>query len=276
MITLFPRLREVEAVPAGRADLLLAHTPDYIARVEAVVREAQDRGSPTELENGTILSSASWAAALASVGAALTGGDLVARAELSHAFCATRPPGHAVTADRADEFGIFNHAALLVRHLRTRRGIERVLVVDLSAAGGWGTAELLGEDAGVRLAIVHEDAAGSGRTRPRNAVVGAVERHAGGSELISALASVLETAAEDFPPEVIVLALGCDALSADESSTLRAEPEDYHRATVAVRELAERTAARGVVSLLEGGYDAASAARAVVQHLRALAELPPA
>lgn len=54
------------------------------------------------------------------------------------------------------------------------------------------------------------------------------------------------------------------------------ELETVHERTWSLRERAELACGGRLVSVLEGGYDAAVLGKAVVQHLRALAGLPPA
>lgn len=53
-------------------------------------------------------------------------------------------------------------------------------------------------------------------------------------------------------------------------------PQAVYERTALLREYAEAACEGRLVSVLEGGYDAPALGRAVVQHLRALAALPPA
>ena len=85
----------------------------------------------------------------------------------------------------------------------------------------------------------------------------------------------LDEVERGFVPDIILLSLGCDALQGDPLGVLGLVPRDYHDLTVEVRDRAELLCGGRLVSVLEEGYQAESMARAVVQHLRALAALPP-
>ncbi|HEX6909381.1 MAG TPA: hypothetical protein VF142_03250, partial [Longimicrobium sp.] len=122
MVALWEPLRQMEAVPATEADLLLVHTPAYVARVRGRALESAREERTLEL-GGVPVSGASWDAALASVGAALTAVDAVLDGSVRNAFALARPPGRGAAADAPGEFSLFNTVAIAARHLRARRGV---------------------------------------------------------------------------------------------------------------------------------------------------------
>lgn len=275
MLTLFDPLLEVEGVPATIEELHLAHAPDYVARIAEGAHEAERAGHPLPLD-GVMLSGASWAAATAAAGCAVTAVDTVLRADARNAFCAVRPPGHGAGVASAGLHGIFNSVALAARHLRERRAVARVLVVEWGARGGSGTAEILGPDPAVRFLSLHQaDRAGPAELWSTAAAV-PLPPGAGGPLVLELLRAALDRVTRDFHPEFILLSLGCDALADDPTSDLALAPPDYHTLTAELLARADQLCGGRLVSVLEEGYDTAGMGAAVVQHLRALAGLAPA
>lgn len=251
MVALWEPLMQLEAVPATEEDLRLVHTPGHLARVAARAAEAAAAGRTLELD-GVPVSGASWDAALASVGAALTAADAVLGGEVRSAFALTRPPGAGARPDTAGAHALANTAAVLARWLAERRGMERVLLLAWGDAPPDALREALGGDARIRLASVHR---------------GVVAERAGGADFALAQHEALGEEPWDF----VVLSAGFDVLAGDPEGGLAVAPDEVHLLTAQLRDWAEAHARGRIVSVLEGGYDAAATARAVVQHLRALA-----
>jgi acetoin utilization deacetylase AcuC-like enzyme len=279
MVALWEPLRQIEGAPATEDDLRLVHTPGYIARVRAVAIEAADAERTLEVD-GVPVSSASWDAAAASVGCALTAVDAVLGGEVRNGFALARPPGRGAAADAAGEFSLFNTVAIAARHLRERRGIGRVLVVAWGAHHPAALARVLGGDDGIRLVSIHQhphsfpgpspgadDPPVDGATLPPGS---------GGEPFGAALRDALDAIPADESPNFVLLSAGFDILAADPHGTLAVEPDDVYPLTLALRKWADARAGGRLVSVLEGGYAAAETARAVIQHLHALAGLPPA
>lgn len=275
MLVLHDRLLEVEARPAEEADLRRAHDAAYLQRVRRRVEEAAGEGRVLELEHGTRVSGASWEAAAAATGAALTACEAVLAGEARNAFCSVRPPGRGAGRGESREFALFNHVAVAALHLRERRGVERVLVVEWGAAAGRGTAEILAGRPGVRIASVHQ-AAPEAEPLPEEVAAAALPPGAGGAEAREALARVLERATDGFAPEFVLLSAGFDLLAGDPLGGLAVAPAEVHPLTALLRERAEGWCGGRLVSVLEGGYEPRLTGAAAVQHIRALAGLPPA
>jgi acetoin utilization deacetylase AcuC-like enzyme len=274
MLTLFDPLLEIEAVPATEADLALAHDAAYIAAVRARVEEAEAAGTVLPLGGEVMVSGASWDAAVAGAGAGITAAEAVLRREVRNAFCAVRPPGSGARRAAPGGFSIFNNAAIAALHLR-RRGIAPVLLLELGARPGLGSAEILAGEPNVAYRAVFQrsllpggaDAAGWGTGLDDGAGIDAVS---------AALLGALESAVAELAPAFLLLSLGCDALAGDPLGGLALEPVDYHRLTTELRGRADALCDGRLVSLLEGGYDPVRTGAAVVEHLRGLAGLPPA
>lgn len=124
----------VEPAPATRADVLLAHTPEYI--------DAVFTGEPPELARSAF---GAWNADLASSVMASTGGVIAAA---QHAFVERANAGslssglHHAAAHRGKGFCTFNGLAIAAAKVAAM-GARRVLIVDLDAHGGGGTAGII-------------------------------------------------------------------------------------------------------------------------------------
>jgi acetoin utilization deacetylase AcuC-like enzyme len=279
MLTLFDRLLEVEARHASVEDLLLAHTPAYVESVRLAAEAAERAGSPQPFTAEAVVSGASWDAARAAAGSVLTGIDAVLAGAARNAFCSARPPGAMAMRDRSLGFALFNNVAVGALDLLRRRGVERVLVVEIADRAGLGIAEILGPERGVRLLSVHRE-----DERPRDwagarvaaRVVAPFRAGAGAEEVGEALRLGLERALDGHAPEIVLLSLGLDTLAGDPLGGLALLPDDLHPLTAGLRDLAADLCGGRLVSVLDAGYHPQASALAVVQHLRALAGLAPA
>ena len=275
MLTLFERLLEVEGRPASVDELRLAHTHDYIERVRAKSEEAARLGSVLPLEGDVVVSGASWEAVLAAVGCVRTAVLAVLAGEATNAFCAVRPPGHGASAASPGAYGIFNSTAIAARWLARGVPPRRTLVVEVGSRAGTGTAEILGGEERVRFLSLHAEGSGEPLADGTGRVIRRLPAGSGGTEMLRALQSGLEEVEAGFAPELMLFSLGCDALAGDPLGMLGLEADDYYALTVELRERAERICQGRLVSVLEEGYQPEAMGRAVVQHLRALAALPP-
>jgi acetoin utilization deacetylase AcuC-like enzyme len=275
MLTLFDRLLEVEARHASVEDLLLAHTPAYVESVRLAAAAAERAGSPQPFTEEAVVSAASWDAARAAAGSVLTGIDAVLAGEARNAFCSARPPGAMAMRDRSLGFALFNNVAVGALDLLRRRGIERLLVVEIADRAGLGIAEILGSERGVRLLSVHRDDERA-RDWSGDLVAAPVRAGAGAGEVAESLRLGLERALDGHSPEFVLLSLGLDTLAGDPLGGLALRPGDLHPLTAGLRDLAGDLCCGRLVSVLDAGYHPQASGQAVVQHLRALAGLPPA
>jgi acetoin utilization deacetylase AcuC-like enzyme len=277
MLTLFEPLLELSATPATDEDLLLVHTPEYVARV----REAAARaGSQVAELDGVRLSGASDEAARASVGGALTAIEAVLAGGVRNAFVLARPPGRDALADSAAGFSLFNTVAIAARHLHERQGVERVLVVSWGSRPATHLRRVLSAEPWVRMIDIHAHPQSfpAPQADPPSLMPGdaRLPPASDGAAFVRALAGAVDALGSDAAPEFVLLSAGFDILAGDPLGSLAVDPREIHDITRVLCEWADAHAGGRVVSVLEGGYDAANTARAVVQHLRALIGLPPA
>lgn len=280
MLALHDRVEQVIPGDAAVEDLLRVHTPGHVERVRAAVARAGTEGAPVRIEDDTVVSDASWDAALGSVGAALTAAGAVGRGERTNAFVATRPPGHHATPDRAMGFCLFNTVAVTARWLQHEGLAERVLIVDWDVHHGNGTQDAFWDDPTVTFLSLHQSPwyPGTGKASERGG--GAAEGHtinvevAAGTSRDAYLArfeASLDGAFDVARPDFVLVSAGFDALGGDPLGGLLLEPEDFHAMTRMVMDRAAHTGNSRLVAMLEGGYDPRRTGLASVAVLRALA-----
>ena len=278
------RVLQVEAPHADVDDLLRVHTAAHVETVRAGAERAAARGRPLDLTLDTVISGASWDAALGAAGAAIEGARLaLADDGPSTAFVLTRPPGHHATASRVMGFCLFNNVAVAARWAQANTMVDRVLVLDWDVHHGNGTQDIFYDDPSVYyLSLhlsghypgtghVHETGVGAGEGTTRNFPF---PPHVGREHYLEVFHDVLEAATTTFRPELILVSAGFDCLAGDPLGGLLLEPPDLHVMTRAVMAAAESTAGGRVVALLEGGYVPDRVADGVVQVIRAFAGLP--
>ena len=274
---LMQQLSRLEAPHAGRADLELVHDAGYVAEIDELAPRA-----PLLLDGGdTVFSTGMRNAASRAVGGALAAVDRVLRGEWTNAFVAARPPGHHAEADRAMGFCLFNQVAIAARHLRTRRGLERVAILDFDVHHGNGTQHAFESDPTVFYASLHEyplyPGTGAARERGVGDGVGATLNcpqppGAGEREWMGALERDVLPALEKFRPRFLLLSAGFDAHAEDPLAQQELATETYRKITQLCTSFARQHCDGRIVAVLEGGYalDAlAASVHVLLEELRA-------
>lgn len=272
MPALFEPLLQVEGVPATEEQLLRVHTRRYVDDVRRTAIAAAAEGRPLDL-GGVPVSGASWDAAIAAAGSAITAAEVVLAGEARNAFVPARPPGRGATEEAPGEHSLFNTVAIAARHLREARGSARVLVIAWAARPADALRETLVGDPGVTVVSLHAQPSEPAEAHRRSV---AVPAGADGAAFTAALQGALDSIPPEESPDFVLLSAGFDILAGDPLGSLAVAPSDVYGFTLALREWADARAGGRLVSVLEGGYDANATAAAVVEHLRALAGLPAA
>ena len=281
---LLDRWIQAEAPPAEESDVLRVHTDDHLATIRRAVERAASAGQPISLTADTLVSGASWEAALAAAGVTIHGTRLILEGQADTAFGLTRPPGHHATAERAMGFCLFNNVAVAARWAQQEMGVERVLIVDWDVHHGNGTQDIFYADPSVFYLSFHlsghypgsgwsdQRGAGPGEGATRNVPFPhGVERE----YYVEAYERTVRATMASFRPELILVSAGFDCLAGDPLGGLTLEPPDLHTMTRILMEDGAGAGGRLVVAL-EGGYVPHRAADGAVQVVRALAGLPPA
>jgi acetoin utilization deacetylase AcuC-like enzyme len=282
MLTLHEKVVQVEARNATQEDLLRVHIQEHLDRVEMAVEKAMAEERAVPLDSDTLVSAASWDAAVGSSGAVLSAVDAVAQGHVRNAFVATRPPGHHATPERTLGFCLFNHVAVAARYVQDQGLGERILIVDWDVHHGNGTQQAFYSDPNVfylslhqhphfpGTGLAHETGAGEGRGTTRN-----VPLPPGTSREVyrDRFKEALRDVRKGFSPDFVFVSSGFDVLAGDPLGGQEVEPEDLFDFTADVMEFARETAQERLVVLLEGGYVPERVGEGTVAVLRALAGL---
>lgn len=256
--------------------VLLAHTKEHLERIRAT---AAGKGHlPTHMDADTVMSAATWEAALRAVSAGLDAVDQVMAGKVSNAFCQVRPPGHHAENDRVMGFCFFSNAAIAGLYARAKHGAERVAVVDFDVHHGNGTQDIFWSDKDLfygsthqmplfpGTGALHETGVGNIWNAPlRAGDDGAVFREAFEDRILKAL--------RNFSPDFVVISAGFDAHYRDPLGGLQLTEEDFGWATDELGKIAAKSAKGRIVSMLEGGYDLTGLAKSVGVHVSRLMQM---
>ena len=280
---LLDHVLQQEATFATSDDVLRAHSPHHLERLRRAADFAIERNAIVGMDSETLVSPASWDAAMAAAGAAVTATKLVLEGSVPTAFALARPPGHHATEDIAMGFCLLNNVAIAARWARTQ-GLERVLIIDWDVHHGNGTQDIFYNDPSVYYLSLHQyplypgtgfpDERGAGAALNTNRNV-QVTAGTAGPKYIDLLSKALDATMAEFEPELVFVSAGFDCLRGDPLGGLHLEPADLHAVTLLIRERC-RSAGGRMVCTLEGGYAPERVGLGVVDVLRALSELPPA
>jgi acetoin utilization deacetylase AcuC-like enzyme len=279
MLTLHERVVQLEARSAVEEELLRVHTKEHVERVRSAVDLAMEEERCIPLDSDTLVSGASWDAAVGSSGAVLTAVDGVAQGFVRNAFVATRPPGHHAAPAKPMGFCLFNHVAVGARYVLDQGLGRKVLIVDWDVHHGNGTQEVFYGDPDIfYLSLhqsphypgtghVHETGTGAGTGTTLNVPL---PRGTPRAEYRERFFRVLEGVTGRFDPDWVLVSCGFDVLLGDPLGGQELEPEDLYDFT---RALAGIPAGGGLVVALEGGYVPQRVGAGAVAVLRALAGL---
>lgn len=257
-------------------EILLAHGPDYLKRVEHEVAGHLDCLSTGD----TAICHESFDVALHATGAVLNAVDAVMQGDVRSAFCAVRPPGHHASASRGMGFCIFNHVAVAARYLQSRHGMRKIAIIDWDVHHGNGTEAIFIGDPTVLYVSLHQEHiypfTGLASQRGHGAGEGfnlniPLPDNSDGSVALRKWSELLEPAVDAFQPDFLLISAGFDARVDDPIGGLRWDDGTFAGMTRRCVALADRWCGGRIVSSLEGGYNPRGLAAAAVAHVRALA-----
>ena len=257
---LLPRLTQLPARPATHDELRRVHTERHVRTV------AGTEGRTVRFDPDTQAGPRSSQAALRAAGAAVDAVQRVLDGTLDRAFCLCRPPGHHAEADRAMGFCLFNNAAVAAAHA-LEAGLERVLIVDIDVHHGNGTQHIFEEDPRVLYVSSHQypfypgtgalDEMGEGQGRGFTVNL-PLPAGLGDGDYARVYRGLVEPIGRAFAPELVLVSAGFDAYADDPLAGMSLTARGYRELIQVCLACADGGAperARGVVVVLEGGYD---------------------
>lgn len=267
-------LRQMQAPEAADKQLALVHPRKYLGFLESV---QPPPGKIYRIDDDTVMSHESLAAARYAAGAAVAAVEAVMKGAAFNAFCAVRPPGHHAHSDKAGGFCLINNVAVGVMHAVANFRLQRIAVIDFDVHHGDGTAEIFKDDP--RILFINgfgqglypfpaEDAAEKGANTANTAFA----PHTGSRIFRKTVREQWLPRLKAFKPELVLLSAGFDAHKNDETGSLNLHEADYAWLTYKIMQAAENAKGR-VVSVLEGGYTLESLAASAAAHIYVLAGL---
>ncbi len=269
---LFDYLIHRHAPKVGKEELLLVHDEAY---VDAIYAAAPKEGL-VNLDGDTAMNPYTLEAALHAAGGAVHAVDLVMVGEVENAFVACRPPGHHATRNQAMGFCIFNNVALGAAHALARHGVHRVAIVDFDVHHGNGTEDIFRDDPRVMLCSTFQHPFYPfccAETSNEHIINIPLPAGTTGKQYRAVFEAQVLPQLEAFKPELILISAGFDSHLEDDMGQFGLTEADYVWITEQLMAVAEKTAQRRIVSVLEGGYELSPLGRSVAAHIKALADL---
>jgi len=262
-------------VEAGRAQLELIHTPEYVRFVEEKILAGE-----RYLDADTVICPDSWDAAVMAAGAVIKAVEAVVNGDHGAAFCAVRPPGHHAEAARAMGFCLFNNVAIGARFARVELGLSKVAIVDFDVHHGNGTQNAFYADPTVFYVSAHqwphypgtglETETGAGKAEGTNMNI-PMPPGSGDEDILSVFDARVIPELERFAPELVMISAGFDAHVDDPLGGLALTEEGFAGMTRRLLDLAGGLGHGRVVSALEGGYDPGALGRSAAAHVGEMA-----
>lgn len=251
-----PAFRFIEAPLGTDAQILLAHTAPYLARVKA----SSPAHGKVALDPDTMLSPGSLNAALRGVGGACAAVDALMQDTCKHAFCLTRPPGHHATPDHAMGFCIFNHVAIAALYAQQRYGIERITIVDFDVHHGNGTQDIVRGRKGLHYLSTHQSPLYPGTGHEDENVAGNISNFPlpsglAGKDYEAIFSKAVLPLLHASRPQLLLVSAGFDAHVRDPLASLALTDGTYRWLGQQLRAVADNHAEGRLLSVLEGGYN---------------------
>ncbi len=231
------------------------------------------------LDADTIVSGASYEAAMHGVGGAAEVVDVLLGGAAGVAASLHRPPGHHAETDRAMGFCLFNNVAVAAQHAIDAHGLERVLILDWDVHHGNGTNAIFHADPRVLFVSIHQWPLypGSGSSADRGSGPGTgftlnlpVPAGSGDAAFRALVDHVVVPVGRGYEPQLVLLSAGFDAHADDPLAGCSVTEDGFAAMAASIRRLgAELEAPVGLV--LEGGYDLVALARSLAITLETLA-----
>ena len=279
------RTGQLARLPAGECRLA---TDDELRRVhsESHIRQMGERAlsGGGQVEEDTWLSAGSDSAARLAAGSVINAIEGVVAGDDRQAMCLVRPPGHHARPDDPMGFCLYGSVAVGAADAVARLGLNRVLIVDWDVHHGNGTQEMFYDSEQVGFFSIHrhpfypwsgaanETGTGAGLGKTINVPVSFGTSR---KDYLAVFRKKLESFADAFKPELIILSAGFDAHAEDPVGNLGLENEDYVEMTLILTQIAQNHTAGKLVTVLEGGYNPAILAGCVSEHIETIEKNDP-
>ena len=263
------------------------HKGDLITRVETAVEGTKilyDRRD--YLDGDTVVSPASYDAALYATGGNFAAIDAIFRGEIDRAFVLCRPPGHHSNFNACRGFCIFNNVVLAAQYLIREKGMKRIAIVDFDAHAGNGTEDMIesGLEGGDLLFFsMHQHPRtlypgtcyieDIGREKQKGKIVNLTFAPYSGQQCVElGFKQIILPMLEEFKPDFILISAGFDAHHEDPLTALGFQDSTYAWMIQQLAAFSEKTAQGRISCTLEGGYNLQAIANSISNVVSTLAD----
>ncbi len=242
--------------PAKDGDLLLAHSPEYLNKVEELRKTGGWLSIDTPVTEGAV------EAQLLIAGSGLQAAKLLIDGEgkVAHTFGGFHHAGR----DFGEGFCIYNDVAMAAMAALERHGLKRVMILDTDAHQGNGTMDIFYNDPRVLFISIHQDPRtiypgkgfvweigdGEGKGFSANLPMPPLS---GAANYMQAFESIIEPLAREFSPEFIIRNGGSDPFYADELTMLGLDLDGLNAVSGKAREIALGTSGN-LLDMTVSGY----------------------
>nr|XP_028569002.1 histone deacetylase 6 isoform X3 [Podarcis muralis] len=279
---LLERCIPVEAQEISEEEILLVHSPEYLALMKSTetMSEAELR-SLSDTYDSVYLHPNSYRCACLAAGSVLQLVEKVLAGKLRNGLALVRPPGHHAQCDKMDGYCMFNNVGIAAQYARQKLGVERVLIVDWDVHHGQGTQYLFEDNPSILYFSIHRYEGGSfwphlldsdshavGRGRGEGYNINLPWNQIGmrDADYLSAFLHILLPVALEFQPQLVLVAAGFDSVIGDPKGEMSATPACFAHLTHLLMPLSGGK----LVLSLEGGYNLQSLAEGTCAVLKAL------
>ncbi len=256
------------------------HSGKYL---EEVKRRSESGGGYFTLD--TSVNEYTFDAAMCAAGGGIQTVDRILDGDARNSFILCRPPGHHAEYDKALGFCFINNVAVAARHLVSRRGLNRVLIIDYDAHHGNGTQNAFYSEKEVFYVGIHQDGRtlfpGTGFVHERGEGEGEgynvnlpMYPGCGDTSYNLLFRKIIRFLADDFAPEFILISAGFDCHFRDRLTSLSLTTSGIAKLNNSLNEIAKDQCEGKIAFFLEGGYDLNIMGQASVNLVEVLTGVP--
>lgn len=289
----------ISARHAEESEICTVHTAAHYNWVKSLADQTPERLRimTAEYDQGRrslYVGSLTLEASLISCGGAIETCKNVVEGNVKNAVAVIRPPGHHAEYNESMGFCIFNNVCVAARVCQADYPdtCRKVLILDWDVHHGNGIQNIFYEDPNVLYISLHVyqdgkfypgepaiagvpdgdlDHCGLGAGIGRNVNIGWHDQGMGDGEYMAAFQKIIMPIAQEFNPDLVIVAAGFDAAEGDELGACHVSPACYAHMTHMLMSLAGGK----VAVCLEGGYNLEAISRSALAVAKTLMGEPP-